>query len=132
MGPNDVELTRVYTRRVGQPVADSTLSSAEDFEVVTEVEAGFAEFDKGAKYTTGIVIRDLSADTNIPHHPNSMAGALGDPPWKAQAEQLVYHVKKADLKNREGHLCEIYAYLLEGKKDPDASFLRSQLFLIQP
>ena len=131
MGPNDVELTRVFTRQVNGKIADVTLSSGDDFEVVVEVEAGTAVFNQGAQYKTDIVIRDLSANNNIPRGPAGIAGALGSAPWDAQAKQLVFTVKAADLAGREGDLCEVYAYLLEGNKDPDASFLVSQPFLVQ-
>lgn len=131
MGPNDVELVRVFTRRVGAQVCEATLSSWDDFEVVLVVEAGSAIFEQGGRYQTDIVVRDLSRNDNIPYEPGPITGALGDPPWIKQGRQLVYTVRGADLEGRAGDLGVVYAYLLAGEGDPEAEFASSP-FLIRP
>jgi hypothetical protein len=59
----------VYTRETGGPVADVTLDSTADFEVVVEAEAGSAIFGTGAQFRTGLLIKDIIDNTNIPFTP---------------------------------------------------------------
>ncbi|MEU4513623.1 hypothetical protein AB0G05_29340 [Nonomuraea wenchangensis] len=132
MGPNDAELVQVYTRNLGKTIADVTFDSSADFEVVVETEAGAALFTTGGAFTADIVVRDLTANDNIPYTPGPINDNLGKPPWPAQSNAFVFRVRSADLATRKGHLCEVYAYLLVGISNFDSSFARSRTFLIQP
>ncbi|MFI6906121.1 hypothetical protein ACIBKY_32995 [Nonomuraea sp. NPDC050394] len=132
MGPNDVELTQVYTREPNKTIADVTFASTNDFQVVVEAEAGNAIFSGGGQFTTSIVVRDLTANDDIPFAPGSVSGQFGQQEWSREDNSFVYAVKANDLTNRKGHLCEVYAYLLAGIRNHDASLAKSRMFLIQP
>jgi NAD dependent epimerase/dehydratase family enzyme len=132
MGPNDAEIVRVYTREKSGTVADVTLDSGSDAAVVVEVEAGSTVFGLGAQYSSGLVIKDLTNGTNIPFTPASVSGTLTAAPWSNQAQSFTYTITAADLAAHKGSICQIYAYLLVGVKDFDASFVESPLFLILP
>ncbi|QYC38394.1 hypothetical protein Nocox_03830 [Nonomuraea coxensis DSM 45129] len=132
MGPNDAELIQVYTRGLGKTIADVTFDSSTDFEVVVETEAGTALFGLGGAFTVDIVVRDLTANDNIPYTPGPIKDTLGKPTWPAEGNSFVFRVRSADLATRKGHLCEVHAYLLVGISNFDSSFGRSRTFLIQP
>jgi hypothetical protein len=132
MGPNDVELTQVYTRDLNKTIADVTFASTSDFEVVVEAEAGNAIFAGGGQFTTNIVVRDLTANDNIPFTPGGVSGQFGKPEWQREDNSFVYTIRAHDLANRKGHLCEVYAHLLVGIRNHDASMSKSRTFLIQP
>lgn len=65
MGPNEIDLVRVYTAPTGQTVADVTPLSpgGTSFDVVVEAEAGSARVD-GVPYTLSIFAYDLSSGTS--------------------------------------------------------------------
>jgi hypothetical protein len=132
MGPNHAEIIRVYTREPGNTIEDLTLDSAANAEVVVEVEAGQTIFDTGARYKTGLVIKDLETGGSIPFSPAPVSGSLTDPPWDTQADSFTYTIQAGDLAGHAGNLCRVYAYLLVGVKDFDASFAESPVFLILP
>jgi hypothetical protein len=132
MGPNDAEIIRVYTREKGGTIADVTLDSGSDAEIVVEVEAGSAVFGAGAQYSTGLVVKDLTNGNNIPFNPAPVSGTLSVAPWDAQADSFTYTITAADLAAHKDSLCQVYAYLLVGVKNFDASFVESPLFLILP
>jgi len=60
MGPNDVEIVRVYTRLAARDIADCTFATDEKCEVVVEAEAGNAIWAMGVPYWIGLSIRDLT------------------------------------------------------------------------
>jgi hypothetical protein len=113
-------------------VADFTLSSAKDGEVVVELEAGDTVFTSGAHYETGLVIKDLVTGATIPATPAPVSGGMDTAPWTTRSESFVYTISAADLAAHAGNLCQIYTYLLVGKHHFDASFAESPLFLILP
>jgi hypothetical protein len=132
MGPNHAQIIRVYTRQVGSPIADFVLDATKPAEVVVEVEAGTTVFSTGAKYRTGFMVKDLETGASIAFAPAPAAGALGSPPWSTPSEAFVYLMNPAALAPHAGHLCRVYAYLLVGIGPYDASFVESELFLIEP
>lgn len=133
MGPNEAQIVRIFTRQAGVTVSDSTLDSTKDAEVVFEVEAGEAVFTGQPKYSTGLFVKDLVDGTLIPFTPTPAKGAVGDPPWKPQAAQIVYTIKATDLANHKGHLGEADGYVLIGGNPPyAASFATSPTFLVLP
>ena len=132
MGPNHAQIIRVYTREVGSPIADFVLDATKPAEVVVEVEAGATVFGTGAKYRTGFMVKDLETGTTIAFSPAPAVGAFGSPPWGTPSEALVYTMTPAALGPHAGHLCRVYAYLLVGIANYDASFVESDLFLIEP
>jgi hypothetical protein len=113
-------------------VADVTLDSKKDAEVVVEVEAGSVVFGNGTQYKTGLLISDLEAGTTVPFTPAAPAGTMSLAPWTTESYSFVYTVKAADLAAHAGNLCRVYAYLLVGLADFDATFVESPLFLILP
>jgi hypothetical protein len=132
MGPNHAQIIRVYTRETGSSIADFVLDATKPAEVVVEVEAGTTVFTLGAKYTTGLMIKDLETGASIAFAPPAVSGTLNSAPWSAPSEAFVYGVTPASLAPHAGHLCRVYAYLLIGTTDFDASFVESDLFLIEP
>src|SRR5689334_22892691 len=128
MGPNHAEIIRLYTREPGNTIEDLTLDSAANAEVVVEVEAGQTIFETGARYETGLVIKDLETGGSIPFSPVPVSGSLTDPPWDTQADSFTYTIQAGDLAGHAGNLCRVYAYLLVGVKDFDASFAEARSF----
>ena len=136
MGPNDAQIIRVYTREKGAVIADVTLDSGADAEVVVDVEAGSAAIGSGAQWQLGLVVKDLVNGTTIAftNTPPAVNGNLGTAPWSTQAETFAYTVPSANLTGSKGDLCKVYAYLLigNGLTEYDASFAESPSFLVRP
>ena len=135
MGPNDVKLLSVYTRKAGGTIADVSLPVDSDFEVVVEVKAGYTVFGDGTLYETGIVLRDFAANDLIPANParfgpEGMASA--GQYWPNQANRFVYTVAAANLVGRENHICELLAFLRVRVTDPDVAFVTGHNFIIMP
>jgi hypothetical protein len=137
MGPNDVELVRVFTRRTGSAIADITFPFNVGFQVVLDAEAGNAIFAGGAQFEVGVVVRDLTdgtviATTPVPPTPPPPSPAhLNAPEWPALANRFVYNVAAGALgAAKENHICEVLAFLRVNVTDPDVSFARSPLFII--
>jgi hypothetical protein len=133
MGPNDVEVVRVFTRRVKATIADITLAKDEDFEVVVEAEAGRTIFGGGGRYRVALVLRDLTANNDVPFTANfPLVGLFGDPGWAQEDNKFVFTVSSADLGNRGDHILIAYATLLAGNRDFDASLTAGPLVMIEP
>lgn len=134
MGPNDAEAVRVFTRESGATIADVTFPVNADFEILVDAEAGNTIWGGGTEYHTGLVLRDISANDDIPVNPVAYGpeamGAGGS--WDPQATQFLYEVKAADLAGRENHCCQAIAFLRVRKVDPDASFAESPMFMLTP
>jgi hypothetical protein len=131
MGPNDAEVVRVFTQRAGATIADVTFPVNADFTVVAEAEAGSALHGSGAQFSTNIVVRDITANTNIPHAPAAgFSGGLASAQWPNFDQTFRYTVASADLAGREDHLCQVLTYLTAGVNNPDTSFAVSNLFLL--
>ena len=127
MGPNDVGIVRVYTRRPGAPVADETFSAKEKFEVVVEAEAGQAILDSGAPYSICIVVRDLTTSTTeISYTCKDGDFRDPDPAWNKRDYVAVFG--PYDPLNA-GHIYEVLASVKARKVDPDVSFVNSPMFM---
>jgi hypothetical protein len=132
VGPNDVEIVRVFARNTTSPSADPTLNPKEAAEVAVEVEAGDAIFRIGAPYEVEVTVKDLFSGTNIPTTTaNLVSGLLSQAPWNKQQSTFVFGITAAELDKHKGHQCEVYASVYMGLQDPDASFATSPRFLIQ-
>ncbi len=138
MGPNDVDIVRVFARSAGGTTAESALPFDKDFEVVVEVEAGSAVFGGGTEYAVSLIVRDLQTATNFPT-PTPQTGFL-EPgigvsdhmqtgQWTTQSQQFVYKVT-APGSTFENHMCDILASLRAGHSNPDVEFAESPLFII--
>ena len=138
MGPNDVDIVRVFARKAGGVTAESALPYDTDFEVVVEVEAGGAIFSTAAEYAVGLVIRDLQDGTFFPTP--TPAAAFSEPTlfandhmqtgqWTTQSQPFVYKVT-APGSTKENHICDILASLRAGHTNPDVEFAQSPLFII--
>lgn len=132
MGPNDVDLTRVFVREPGTVVADSSIQVAGGLEVVVEAEAGTTVFGGGTQFLTNIVIKDLTDGTNIAAVPGVGFGpaAMDTAAWPAVDHQFVYNVPAATLAGRQNHVCEVLAFLKAGITNPDVEFASSELFIL--
>ncbi|AVH54643.1 hypothetical protein C4B68_01035 [Streptomyces dengpaensis] len=132
VGPNDVEIVRVFARKTTSPNADPTLNPKEAAEIAVEVEAGDAIFRIGAPYEVEITVKDLVDGTNIQTATaNVVSGLLSQAPWDKQQAAFVFGIAAAELEKHKGHQCEVYASVYMGLTDPDASFATSPRFLIQ-
>ncbi|MDV9170075.1 hypothetical protein R6V09_07970 [Streptomyces sp. W16] len=132
MGPNDVEIVRVFARNTISPSADPTLNPKEPAEVAVDAEAGDAVFRLGAPYEVVVTVKDLVDGTNIPTSlAGGASGLLTQAPWNKQQSTFVFAITAAELNKHKGHQCEVYASVYVGLQDPDASFATSPRFLIQ-
>ncbi len=131
MHPNDAELVRVYTREKGTLIGDITFPVTDDFEIVVEAKAGSTLHGVGAHYETGVFLRDLTANVDIPIDP--LAGYTGhmmDPNWPTMPVQFVYTVQAGDLIGKENHICQVYAFLKAGWLHANVSLAVSPLFML--
>ncbi len=76
--------------------------------------------------------KDLETGGSLPFSPAPASGSLTDPPWDTQADSFAYTIAAGDLAGHAENLCRVYAYLLVGVKDFDASFAESPVFLVLP
>lgn len=133
MGPDDVDLVRVYTRDTGAVVAQTSFAVAGGFQIVVEAVAGATIHGMGTQYQTGIVLRDLTAGNTIAtvpagFGPEGMDGAGAN--WPNQSVQFVYNVPAANLVGRAFDVCEVIAFLRAGIANPDAELATSPLILL--
>jgi hypothetical protein len=132
VGPNDVEIVRVFARNTTSPNADPTLDPDKAAEIALEAEAGDAIFRIGAPYEVEVTVKDLFDGTNIPTTTAGVvSGLLSKAPWDKQSAVFVFGIAAAELAKHRGHQCEVYASVYMGLQDPDASFATSPRFLIQ-
>lgn len=129
MGPNDVELVRVFPRQTGALIANVTLPFNIAFEAAIDCASGAAIHASGAQYEIKIDVVDFSAMTSIVASATVASGFLGDAGWRAQAQQFVFPIAAPGAVN-EGHIWKIFASLKVGVANPYASFAESDLFLI--
>lgn len=133
MGPNDVELARVYTREAGGTISDRTFPVNQDFEIAVDVEAGNAIFGGGTQFSVGVVLRDETANDDIPATLDpaiAFPGTMGTADWPTQAHQFTFKVAAADLAGRENHCAKVIAFLQARLGDPDVSFAETELFIL--
>ena len=131
MGPNDAELVRVFTANPGDTIADITFPITADFQVRVDAEAGSAIFSTGAAFQTGLVLRDITANNDIPFTAaGAVSGSLNSAAWLAKAQTFVYTVATGDLAGRANHICEARSFLGVGVNNQDSSFVASPPFLL--
>ena len=75
MGPNEADIIRVYTKAAGSTIADVTLDSAVNAEVVVDVEAGSAVFLSGAQWHLGMRGRRPGGRRRDRRHPDANRSA---------------------------------------------------------
>ena len=135
MGPNDVELVRVFTRMPGETIGDLTFPSTSNIDVVVEAEHGAALL--GMAYQCGVIVRDLEDNQNIDvavgTNPVTGAIGMGGDPWAAPGHQFPFTVPAANIALLAGHVCEVVAYMKVGAGPAtDISFATSPRFIIEP
>jgi hypothetical protein len=131
MGPNDVDLARVFVRERGTIVGDDSIPAGRGVEIVVEAEAGSTIHGGGTQFLTSIVVRDLSANNNIPFTPPNYNGTMATTPaWPNFDRQFVFEVAPAALAGREDHLCEVLAFVKAGLVNPDVEFATSYTFIL--
>ena len=132
MGPNDVELDRIYPREAGTVVEDITLETGSNFEVAVEGEVGTALFGTGGNFTVAILIRDITANSSVIHTAN-VASNFGAA-WATVKQEFPFTVPAATIAGRENHILEAVAVLSAGgvgpANPPDVSFVRSRLLTV--
>ncbi len=127
MHPNDVQLVRVYTRETGGKILEETLPSNTEFEVVVEAKAGTAIYGLGAKYLIQIVVRDLTEFTIV--HTERLEGNFTDKLWDEPALSYAFLIPPQGTA-KENHIYEVLASLSVGVGNPNASFVKSSMFII--
>jgi hypothetical protein len=139
VGPNDVELVRVFPKEESAAIADITFPVNDDFDLVVEAEAGQTIFNAGAQFRVFILLRDVSANTNIAlapkggtNTPNVGANAnMATNAWPALLRRFEYSVQAAALAGRANHVCQAIAFLTVGAAgDRDTSFAVSPYFML--
>jgi len=137
MGPNDVEIIRVYTRKKGGLTADREFHHLEEFQIVIEAEAGSAIYDLGGPYWLGFTVRNLTDSTVKPAIHQVEEDGEFQSPWTPQAYQKVFGpYTLTDLVPwppdtiKGTHCFEVLAYVRAGKKRPDVSTAASPIFVI--
>ena len=128
MNPNAVGIARVWTAESGMDVLDVTFPTGADFDVVVGAEAGDTIRTSGTEFEVGIAVRDLTTSEIIHDY---TTGALHMPAdWPDPYRQERVTIPAAEIAGREGHCCEVVAFLRARVGDVDASFARSPMFLI--
>lgn len=124
MGPNDAELVRVSTRRIGSKISDITIDLTKNAEVVVESEYGAAIAGQPAQVSI-TVIDEVDSYTAIYNSgPVKFNAVPGD-------REDVITIPSAAFKGRSGHSCHVIARLLMNiAVTPDASFAKSTPFLL--
>jgi len=132
--PNDCEIARVFTRRPGQVIADTTFRTDEKFEVVVEGEVGQTLLDSGAPYVIGVTVRNLTdGSTFTPQHNVEEAHDFLDAgEWDAPTHQQAFgpFTPVPGTFQQGAHMYEVLAYIRARKTDPDVSYARSPLFIV--
>ena len=125
---NGCELVRVFTRRVGSPIADDTIKSNEAFQVVIQAEAGQALWNIGGPYRLNLVVRDLTDGTTV----NAVAqvGNFGDANWPGLAMQFAFPAVPAQGAAQQDHIYQAIAVVTAGTVDPIVGFAESDLLII--
>jgi hypothetical protein len=134
MGPNDVDLSRVFVRELREPnsvVGEDSIDIKSGLQIVVEAEAGTAIHGQGTAFLTNIVVRDLTANNNIPAQPAAgFNGQMATAAWQPFDKQFVFNVAPGVLAGRQDHLCEVLAFLRAGIVNPDVEFATSYTFIL--
>ena len=138
MGPNDVEVVRVFTKEQGSTIADVTFKVDTPFEVIVEAEAG-DEYMTGAlkngSYKVGVTVRDLTDGTTIPVTPPPAESGTIPATWGSSAARTFAFQIAGQSASKADHCCEVLAFLRvvpPMASIPDISFVTSPLFIIHP
>ncbi|MDX6348084.1 MAG: hypothetical protein QOF84_2874 [Streptomyces sp.] len=137
MGPNDAQIVRVFSREPKGSIADVTLDSHTDAEIVIDAEAGGTLHQNQGAYCVTLVVRDLTDGSIIPAKvqgatkAGEVEGHFADQHWMNPAANFSFTVSKAELAKRKGHLAEAYGAVSYGSQTPGATLALSQPFLIQ-
>jgi hypothetical protein len=140
VGPNDVELVRVFSKEKSADIADITFAIDDDFDLVVEAEAGEAIHSAGAQFRLFLVLRDVTLNDNVlPVNPKA---GTNTPPletpanmtssaWPSQPRKFEYTVRAAAVAGRANHVCQAIAFLTVGAAGKrDASFGKSPYFML--
>ena len=134
MGPNDVDLARVFVRELREPnsvVGEESIDIQSGLQIVVEAEAGSAIHGQGTQFLTNIVVRDLTANNNIPAQPQAgFSGQMATAAWLPLDHQFLFSVAPGVLVGRQDHLCEVLAFLKAGIVHPDVEFATSYTFIL--
>ena len=140
MGPNDVELVRVFTKGSAADIADLTFLAGDDFDVVVDAEAGQAIHNAGAQFRIFLVVRDVIANDNIV--PLAPKAGTSSPPletpasmssdvWPRRPRKFEFTVTGGTTAGRANHVCRAIAFLTIGVAgERDASFGISPYFML--
>ena len=139
MGPNDVELVRVFTRQPAGATADVTFAVNQPFQIIVEAEAGATYMLGGAlvnaTYQVGVTVRDLTDGSTIPvTAPIDASGTIPATWTNAPARSFTFNVA-AQPQAKADHCLEVLAFLRvlpPATIIPDVSFVTSPLFIIHP
>lgn len=133
MGPNDVDLARVFVRELIQNsvVGEESIDIQSGLQIVVEAEAGAAIHGQGTQFLTNIVVRDLTANNTITAQPpGGFNGQMATAAWQPLDKQFLFSVAPGVLAGREDHLCEVLAFLKAGIVNPDVEFATSYTFIL--
>ena len=138
MGPNDVELVRVFTRQPAGATADVTFAVNQPFQIIVEAEAGATYMLGGAlvnaTYLVGVTVRDLTDGSIIQvPAPIDASGTIPATWTNVQARSFTFNV--AAQPTKADHCLEVLAFLRvlpPATIIPDVSFVTSPLFIIHP
>ncbi|MBO3752954.1 hypothetical protein J5X84_43495 [Streptosporangiaceae bacterium NEAU-GS5] len=136
MGPNEIDLIRIYTTEPGGQVADLTplRNGGTTFDVVVEAEAGPARVD-GAPYEVAIIARDALTGANLASYgtfAQSDKGTLSAPVWGKGYYEHRFNVDVSDINAVNGHVMDYVAVLhAAGGANTVHKFAVSPLFIVQ-
>ena len=126
MGPNDVQIRRIYVKEVAGTISDDTIRVATPWQIVIEVEAGSTIHGGGTAYIVQPVIRNLTTGTTTVVPP--IAGNMADASWPNQGQVLLFN--PAPIPPAEAnHMFEVIGFVRANVVNPDVSFARSEPFI---
>jgi len=127
---NGCELVRVFTRRVGSPIADDTIKSNEAFQVVLQAEVGQALHNTGGAYNLSIVVKDETAGNIINNA--AQAGNFKDVNWPNLDLEFAFPNIAAQGAAKQDHLYRVIAVLRAGAGDPIMDWAETYLLITPP
>jgi hypothetical protein len=137
---NQCELTRAYVQydaAVTPPIVYSGVSEesivyTEPFDIVLELEAGWAIWSSGAKYNLYVVLNDLS-DSSTTLWTTNTNGSLdsADPSWLNPAFKSVFQVPAGTITAAQAdHVLQAIGVMSVGVGNPIVDLKQSELFII--
>ncbi len=132
MGPNDVEIGRVWTaENPGDAYSDTTIETGSNFEVVVEAEVGTALHGTGGSYKVQIDVLDITNPANV--NSQSTSGTFGDANWPAAGAHDFRFTIPAPAAASAGHQLRAYASVSAGgvgPQPPDVSMAESEMCIL--